>query len=274
MQERSAFNPALVREKLLVTIAVAVIVTTLFIVFSGDDLRPLFSNWTINISAGTALTMALVASLRQGTGGLYGRTTVAFTAGLALWFAAELLWTYYELGTGIEVPYPSPADALWMAGYGPMAYHLLKTYRFFAASRKALAATVAVTSAFVVYTCMVIIGASSPGVEGPIALVLSLAYVVLDGILLAPSILLLANFRKGKLTLTPWALLSASLAMAAVADAGFAYYTAAGLDGLIWHWDPLYNASYIIMAATFFWHNRFFIFDKSRAKKIWQQDNR
>ena len=81
MQERSAFNPALVREKLLVTIAVAVIVTTLFIVFSGDDLRPLFSNWTINISAGTALAMALVASLRQGTGGLYGRTTVAFTAG-------------------------------------------------------------------------------------------------------------------------------------------------------------------------------------------------
>lgn len=263
------------RDKLLATIAVATVITTLLIVFSGDGSRPFFSNWTINAAAGAALGMALVVSLRQGAGGLYGKTTAAFAAGLALWFAAELLWTYYELGVGIQVPYPSLADALWIAGYGPMAYHLLKTCRFFAAGNKALAAAVAATSAFVAYTCMVVIGASAEGGgEEPLALALGLAYVVLDGLLLAPAILLLANFLRGKLTSTPWALLSASLAIFAVADVGFAYYTAAGLDSLIWHWNPLYGASYIIMAATLFWHNRFFIFDKSRAKKIWQQDNR
>jgi hypothetical protein len=273
---RGAFDPASVRRRLAGTIALATVVATLLIVFSGDDLRPFFTNWTINIAAGAALGMALVASFRQGAGGLYDKTTAAFAFGLALWFAAELLWTYYQLGAGIEVPYPSPADALWMAGYGPMAYHLLKTYRFFSAGKKTLALVVAVTSAFVAYTCMAVVGASvqvGGGGEEPLALALSLAYVVLDGLLLAPAVMLLANFRRGKLTSTPWAFLSASLAIFAVADVGFAYYTASGLDGLIWHWDPLYNASYIIMAATLFWHNRFFIFDKGRAKKIWQQDN-
>lgn len=278
MHERGAFDPASVRAKLVATIALATVITTLLTVFSGDESRPFFSNWTINAAAGAALGLALVASFRQGTGGLYGKTISAFAAGLALWFAAELLWTYYELGVGIEVPYPSLADALWMAGYGPMAYHLLKTYRFFAAGKKMLATAivvVAITSAFVAYTCMVVIGASAQGGdEGPLALAISLAYIVLDGLLLAPAILLLATFRRGKLTSTPWALLSASLAIVAAADVGFAYYTAAGLDGLIWNWDPLYDASYIIVAATFFWHSRFLIFDKGRAKKIWQQDNR
>jgi hypothetical protein len=162
-----------------------------------------------------------------------------------------------------------------MAGYGPMAYRLFQTYRFFVAGKKMPAiVVVAITSAFVAYTCMVVIGAFAQGDEGPFALAISLAYVVLDGLLLAPAVLLLANFRRGKLTSTPWALLSASLAIIAAADVCFAYFTAAGLDSLMWNWDPLYGASYIIAAATFFWHNRFFIFDKSRAKKIWQKDNR
>lgn len=35
----------------------------------------------------------------------------------------------------------------------------------------------------------------------------------------------------------------------------------------------LYNASYITMAATLFWHYRFFTYHEKKVKKIWQEEN-
>jgi hypothetical protein len=58
---------------LVTTIALATVITALLIVFSGDDSRPFFSNWTINAAAGAALSMALVASFRRGQAGCTAR---------------------------------------------------------------------------------------------------------------------------------------------------------------------------------------------------------
>jgi hypothetical protein len=60
----------------------------------------------------------------------------------------------------------------------------------------------------------------------------------------------------------------------AAADSGFAYYSATGLDEQIWVWDLLFNAGYVAIAATLFWHKRFFIFDNNKLKKMWQWENR
>jgi hypothetical protein len=49
--------------------------------------------------------------------------------GLLLWALAELLWTYYQIGVGDEVPYPSPADILWVAGNIPLLLGLFLGYR-------------------------------------------------------------------------------------------------------------------------------------------------
>jgi hypothetical protein len=193
-----------------------------------------------------------------------------------LWFAAELLWTYYQLGLGIDVPFPSLADALWLAGYAPIAFHLFRVCNFFGRGRPAVAAGVALGySAFVAYLALILAGAaaSEPGYD-VLTLALSISYPALDGLLIVPCILVLLSLRHGRFTAPPWTLLSSAILLIAAADSGFAYYSATGLDEQIWVWDLLFNAGYVAIAATLFWHKRFFIFDNNKLKKMWQGENR
>jgi hypothetical protein len=251
---------------------VSAAISNSLIILSGDD-RAVFSNWTINAAAAIALGISLLITWWQKLDGLYGKTYAAFTIGLALWFVAEMLWTYYELGQGIEEPFPSLADAFWLAGYGPLAYHLFMTFRFFGkVSKKHLFTASLGAAIFLAQLMGIILGAAES--TDAMALAISIAYPVLDAVLIVPAIAVLASLWHGRLTFTPWALLSSAILITAVADSGFAYYTAAGMEDRIWVWDLFYNTSYIMMAATLFWHNRFFVFDEKRVKKAWQQENR
>ncbi|WP_337861999.1 hypothetical protein [Nitrososphaera sp.] len=276
-----------VRKRLYATILVAAAGMGLLMLFAGEvgQERPFVTNWTINVTASAAAALAVLVSVRQGTRGLYGSAHAALAAGLVLWLTAELLWTHYELGLGISTPFPSAADALWLAGYPLIAYHLVRVYRFFGRGRPALAAGLAIAySAFVAYLSLAVATTtaatvSAEDVQGGGAgdvmrLAVSVAYPVLDGVLAVPAILVLANLKGGRFTSTPWALLSSALLLVALADSGFAYHAAAGLEGQIWVWDIFFNASYVAIAATLFWHHRFFIFDKNKLKKMWQWENR
>lgn len=274
--QHNAFDPAWVRRNLVLTLLASIVVTNSFIIFPDDENRPFFSNWTINAAAASALGMSLIVAWRQKLDGLHGRTYAALAAGLALWFIAEMLWTYYELGAGID-PFPSTADAFWIAGYAPFAYHLIATYRFFGKVVKPhVIIIVSIAAAlFVGYTSALIFSVSSPATQEEfIATVVSIVYLVLDAVLIVPAVLVLASLRQGKLTFTPWFLLSSALLVTAAADSGFAYYDATGMSGDIWVWNLLYSASYITMAATLFWHHRFFVYHEKKVKRIWQQENR
>jgi hypothetical protein len=264
------------RKKLVTTIAAASIGMGLLVILAGEQDRPLFANWTTNISASTAVAFAALVSIRQGVRGLYGSAHAMLAAGLGLSLAAELLWTYYQLGLGIDVPSPSLADALWLAGYGPIAFYLLRLYNFFGRGRPAVAAAVSLGyAAFVAYLAIFLIAEATSKPEYDVmALAVSISYPALDGLLIVPCILVLVSLRHGRLTATPWALLSSAILLIAAADSGFAYYPAAGLDGQAWVWDILFNAGYIAVAATLFWHKRFFIFDNNKLKKMWQGENR
>ncbi len=267
----SGFNTASVQRNLVISLIVSAAISNSLIIFSGED-RVVFSNWTINAAAAIALGISLLITWRQKLGGLYGKTYAAFTIGLALWFVAEMLWTYYELGQGIEEPFPSLADAFWLAGYGPFAYHLFMTFRFFGkVSKKHLFIASLGAAIFLAQLTGIILSTAES--TDTMALAISIAYPVLDAVLIVPAIAVLASLWRGRLTFTPWVLLSSAILITAVADSGFAYYTAAGLDGM-WVWDLFYNTSYMMAAATLFWHNRFFVFDEKRVKKVWQQENR
>ena len=274
--QRNAFDPAWVRRNLVLTLIISIVVANSFIIFPDDESRPFFSNWTINVAAAVALGMSLLVTWRQKLDGLHGRTYAAFAAGLALWFVAEILWTYYEMGAGID-PFPSLADAFWLAGYAPFAYHLIATYRFFGQAAKPhtiIIVSIAV-ALFVGHTSILVFTASSPVTsENVVATAISIAYVLLDAVLIVPAIIVLASLRHGKLTFTPWFLLSSALLITAAADSGFAYFDAADMSEEIWVWNILYTASYITMAATLFWHNRFFTYHEKKVKKIWQEENR
>lgn len=272
----NAFDPAWMRRSLVLTLIISTTVTNSLIVFPEGEGRSFFSNWTINASAAAALGLALVVTWRQKFDGLHGRTYTAFAAGLTLWFVAEMLWTYYELVAEID-PFPSLADAFWIAGYAPFAYHLIANYRFFGQVVKPYMMIVVSIAAtlFVGHTSTLVFEAADPLTqEDFVATAVSITYLVLDAVLIVPAIIVLASLCHGKLTFTPWFLLSSALLLTAAADSGFAYYEATGMSEEMWIWDLLYNSSYIIMATTLFWHYRFFIYHEKKVKKIWQEENR
>jgi hypothetical protein len=234
------------------------------------------SDLAINIGAAASLILASVIVQRQKLGGLHGKTYAAFAIGLALWFAAEIIQTYYEIGTEEEVPYPSIADALWLAGYGPFGYHLFATYRFFNKSAKphslviVIATTAAIFGSFVPITVL----SSSLVTENLVELVVNVMYPALDAILIVPAIMMFSILRKGKLAAIPWVLLSASLLIIAAADSAFGYIAATSPDSEIWGFSAFYFAGYLCMAGALYCHNRFFVFSKARSVKLWQEQNR
>jgi hypothetical protein len=276
MQHVNAFDPSWVRRNLALTLVASLAVTNAFIILPDEESKPFFSNWTINAAAAVALGMVIIVIWSQKLDGLHGRTYAAFAIGLALWLVAEILWTYYELYAEID-PYPSAADAFWIAGYAPFSYHLISTYRFFGQAVKPYVIIIVSIAAalFVGHTSTIVYTTSSPVTPDDFTTAgISIAYLALDAVLVVPAIIVLASLRRGKLTFTPWFLLSSALLITAAADSGFAYYEAAGMEEEIWIWNPLYNSSYIIMTATLFWHYRFFVFHEREARRIWQEENR
>ena len=80
------------------------------------DLGGLFNDWVYH---GVFLSAAVACLLRAV---LVRRERVAWlmvASGLCFWLAGDLYWTF-EISKLAEVPYPSVADALYVAGYPPL----------------------------------------------------------------------------------------------------------------------------------------------------------
>lgn len=244
---------------------------------SADNMTSLFvRNWAINVSAGIAAAFSIMIVARQKIDGLHGRTYAMLSVGLVLWLSAELLWTYYELYLQIERPFPSFADVLWLPGYGFFAYHLFATYKYFRKvfDRRVIVAASMLSSAVLAYLIYMIAAVADTGTpDGTILLLVSLAYPILDTVLIIPCIIILTGFISGKLTFPTWMLISLALLTTSAADVGFTYktFTDTSLD---WLCDILYNTSYLLMAGALYWYHRQFILDSRKIVKTWQKENR
>jgi hypothetical protein len=218
----------------------------------------LYLNWTTNVTSASALVMSALATFQAFEIGKirkkrvnkindnnnepkYQLYTLAwFTMGLILWFIAELSWTYYELGLGIENPYPSPADAIWLAGYPFIIYFLFGISKVL--SRQKFSYD------------------REPLILISVATALTLAYI-LDGIAFVPSLLIIMKLRNKKQieSIRPWMLLAASILLVTVADIGFGYSEVLGKtveQGRVGIWDAIYSAGYIVMAISMYWRYR------------------
>ena len=170
----------------------SIIVANSFIILSQGKDRVFFSNWTINITAAIALALAVITVYRQKLDGLYGKTYASLAIGLGLWFIAEIIWTYFELGLQINTPFPSIADLFWLVGYGFFAYHLYRIYNFM--SRETIkpttiilvSVTIAIALGYLVNLTTAVSDISysqKQQADDIVLLLISVAYPILDGVL-------------------------------------------------------------------------------------------
>jgi len=103
----------------------------------------------------------------------------------------------------------------------------------------------------------------------------SSAYPISDMFLIVPASAVFIQLKKGKLTFTPWANFVIATILSIIADTGFAYFTVIGrMDDLLWVWNPIYDAAYLAIASSLFWHKEFFTVDEKKLMKAWQEKNR
>lgn len=259
-QHSNRYNPRLIRKKILLVLIVSVAATS-FVIFIAPNEQMLLSDVIEPFTAAIAAGLSLVIVYRQKTDGLIGRAFAALSIGLVLFMTAEIVWSYYEIGLKIENPFPSIADALWIAGYGPLIYFVFKMFRFYGASRtKAhIAIVLAATLAFISYLVIDISQDINFNSQTDImSFLVSIAYPIFDAVLIIPSSLILLNPAKGELTSIPWIFLA--VIIMTMGDTIFAYISDnAQAESLTWTAHLFYITAYLIITLGLYWHKTFFV---------------
>jgi hypothetical protein len=280
--------------RLLVILTIAIIVTACLIILPGpgSEISSFYSNWTINASAVTAATLSFLTTItahriyksastdnskdkigsndeidfmqsgnNMNTGKFHFYICLSLTLGLLPWTSAELGWTYYQLGLGIENPFPSFADGFWLAGYAGFilfAYNMnsaLSKSRFYDRGAIILVSISAGLSLGYVINLTYGVANILSSAENELGWLIGILYPILDTIILVPCLLIIASVPGGrnKTNSIHWLLLTGSIILVTLADIGFDYSEVIGVsDEQEWFWDILYAASYIVMAGALY----------------------
>lgn len=239
------------------------------------EVQNLYGNIIRPITASAAMVFGIIVLYRQGIDGIFGRAFASLAAGVSLWAIAELIWAYNTLVLAIAVPFPSLADVLWLAGYAPFGFHLFSTSRLYGGGLKkksifVVSMAVAIFSSLYIYGLIAASELSGP--DAVLSLVITLAYPVLDAIIVVPAVLCVINSGRGELTAIPWIFISWILTV--VADAIFGYTIVTNIAGDVQAWNFVYNAAYLFMAAGLYWHNKYFVIGTKKFDEMWRKFNR
>jgi hypothetical protein len=188
--------------------------------------------------------------------------------GLISWFSADLTLMYYYYALGIEEQkLVSVTDGFWFAGYLFLAFHLLTVLRSINSTIKPGVVIIvsSVTVLFIVYNIVSLISSGFLNDVEFSALVVTVAYPILDLVLIIPSAIILVSLRKDYQHSIPWFLSSLSLLVNAIADDGYVNDFVMGNSQDLWVWDLFYATDFIIMAGALFWYNKFHISNEIRG---------
>jgi len=252
------------RRFLIVSLIGFFVISTILIVFSDPKSKTLFTNIPESISSGLASILSLLVIYRQRRSfvkSAYTQFHLFLIFGIWSWFSAELIYSYYQIGLFIEVPFPSLADPVYLIGYaffGTYLYGVVKKLNKSIEQDLIVLVSISATvsMAYILYMSLGVAQLVTAE-EDPLITTLSFAYPILDVLLLVPALVLLWTVRKGDLQHTHFILISIFVMVSATGDIGFGYSSILGtIEEEEWIWDIFYNGAYLTLAAAMFWQLR------------------
>ena len=224
------------------------------------EIRFMFSNWVIDISAGLSFIFALILIIRERKRKSKGKKYVSLFIAILFWFCAEILYTYYQSVMRNDIPYPSYADSLWLLGYVFMAHHLYSSFYYWNKKNKFSESSVFIITIFSALLILFLVQSSVITYSNDIySILVAILYHISDGIILIPALILFWNLRYKRFLFIHKALISLSVIMNTFADVGYIFTFNLGRNIIIeyaWTWDLLYNLSYILLAGALFWYDK------------------
>ncbi|HEY7573493.1 MAG TPA: hypothetical protein VH796_19195 [Nitrososphaeraceae archaeon] len=263
------------------SIAIVIVIANSIIIVSDPFHDPSAALWILNISAAVASSLGAVAIFRFGIHDLHGKSILCLTIGLFFWLAADLTLLYSHYSHGEEVRIVSPVDWLWLTGYIFLALHLffviqsLKNEgRFFRHSngtqtRIVIILMIVIVTTFSLFNIIAFLSSETSTDNKELAtfqaIIVTIAYPILDLVLILPSFLILVTVRKQIRHYVPWLLSSISLLLSAVADDGYVIDFVNGHFKHLVFWDLFYVTDFIIMAGALFWYNKYYLISDKRS---------
>ncbi|HKX82027.1 MAG TPA: hypothetical protein VJL54_07190 [Nitrososphaera sp.] len=271
MEKQSTLNIGRERRKYVVGLIIAIAaVNGIVAAVMGSETNYVYFDILRIGSILSAAALSFIVFGKQGGRGLFGKAYTGLMIGLTMWFVAEFIWGYYEVVLAEETPFPSVADVFWLGAYGGLLYHVFLMYKFFGKGVKKyqIVSVIGIIAVFAFFYLQSLISVSLPPDgealdEYLIPLGISVAYPVLDVILLVPAVLIVMNSGKGQLTAIPWTFVS--FILTAIADILLGYSAVTGFQNDVTIITMTYNAAYLCMAAGLMWYLSFFISERKRV---------
>lgn len=234
----------------------AALLTVVIYAYGQSDLDFLHvaSNILAPVLAFLALEFAVLLMVERGIrkGATVSAIWVGYSLGMLAWFLGESAWTTYVLLLGVEIPYPSIADAFWLAGYLPFFWALLLQfwpYREELSSREVVLGGIFILG--LASALLVILVPPVLAEEDLVTQVVSLAYPLLDAVLLVTALPTFILFRKG----TFWKPTLAIILGILLSLAGDLLFSLTTLYGAYYDGHPLellFLWSYLMFALGFY----------------------
>jgi hypothetical protein len=262
---------------LFFSILISIVIANYIIITSDPHNRLTTALWTMNITAAIASSLGIVAVCRNGIHGLHGKSYLFLTLGLISWFSADLTLLYYYYALGIEEQkFVTVTDGLWFIGYGFLSLHLFTIIKSLQRSSSTnnginrkfvIIGSFIIAVVFAIFNLINLMSSDFIGIADLTSVAVTLAYPILDLILIIPSSIVLVKLRKNYQHSVPWFLSSLSLLVNAIADDGYLIDFVNGNSQHLIFWDLFYIADFIIMAGALFWYNRYHVTSTKRSRK-------
>jgi len=252
---------SLVKKGIIFFLILSVFLINYLVISTEGDTKNLIENITnvVTSSLGVIIGAWMLSRISKKLilSSIKNKALLSFTIGLFLWFLANSLWAYYEVGLGIDSPFPSPADAIWVLGYIFFGYYFFVMNRLFRRQgEEDVLIYISLTTAIALgYIYILTFGVAElvSAQHDVLATILGILYPMLDGALLIPSISILCNTKnKGPSSLL-WILLSLSMISFIGGDIYFGYGSMLGFEDLSFT-SIFYNAGYLAISFGLFWH--------------------
>ena len=214
---------------------------------AGADVSQVVDDAGEAVAALVAAMACAVAAWRQS-----GRMRLAWAllgVSALVWTAGEAAWSYFEIILKQEVPFPSPADAGFLAAV-PFAVAGVAFFpgRHRAASRLALLLDGAIIAGalLLISWATVLGGIYLAGSDSILSMLLGLAHPISDIVIAVMALLLLG--RTAGAARLPLLLVVAGLFATLLSDSAFAYLTAGNTNGKVQLIDTGWVAGYLLIA--------------------------
>jgi len=243
---------------------IVIAIGDVIILSAEPENKRIYANWVllINSSAAAIISFYIVFKEKKFRS---DKTNFFLTVGLLLWFAANVVWAYYEVVLDVVSPVPSLADIFLLSAYGFLIYRLVIVYKNLKekVNKKTLLILGAIITVFLAYMFTLTLDLSNLSTsKGITFFIITFLYPLLNSVFAFLAVLILIGIRHEKIHYITWLCELLALLSLVLGDSWFAIIVLTELVEQLWVSSLLLSSHYIIIAGGLIWYIKYLVLIK------------